>query len=358
MTADRSGTDWLHHPPAAADLHLAAEAADRQNRLTKPPGSLGALETVAIRLAGLQRTPTPAADPAWITVFAADHGVTEEGISAFPREVTAQMVANFAAGGAAISVLARENGATLEVVDVGTAGGHPPPPGVIDARVAPGTANLRRMPAMTPEQWAAALAAGRDAADRAGDGGARIFIGGEMGIGNTTTAAALACALLPADPAEMAGPGTGLDPAGVSRKAEVVAAALALHSGALDDPAEAGRRLGGLEITALAGAFARCAQRGVPVLVDGFITTTAALLAEKLLPGTRAWLIPSHRSAEPGHRQLLALFETAPLLDLGLRLGEGSGAATALPLLRLACALHRDMATFDQAGVAPGEEAR
>ncbi|PWK88629.1 nicotinate-nucleotide--dimethylbenzimidazole phosphoribosyltransferase [Fulvimonas soli] len=343
-------TDWLAAPCPSPDAASADAARARQAQLTKPPGSLGALEEVAVQLAALQRAPRPAVERVWISVFAGDHGVAEEGVSAFPQAVTGEMVRNFASGGAAISVLARELGATLEVVNLGTVNDPGEIPGVRRAVVAPCTANFCRAPAMTEAQFAAALEAGAASARAARAAGAQLFVGGEMGIANTTAAAALACALLDAAPAALTGAGTGLDAAGVVHKAAVIARALALHAEARE-PREQLRRLGGFEIAALAGAYIAAAQAGLPVLVDGFITTAAALAAARINPGVRGWLLFAHRSHERGHAALLRALDAAPLLDLGLRLGEASGAAAAVPLLRLACALHGGMATFAQAGV-------
>ncbi|HXH03372.1 MAG TPA: nicotinate-nucleotide--dimethylbenzimidazole phosphoribosyltransferase [Candidatus Competibacteraceae bacterium] len=340
---------WLNLAIATPDPAAEAAARARQDQLTKPPGSLGRLEALAIRLAALQRRERPAVERVRIVVFAGDHGVVAEGVSAFPQAVTAEMVRNFARGGAAISVLARQHGATLEVVNAGTVSPLEPLPGVVDRRVGPGTANFAVEPAMSAEQCAQALSAGAEAAERAHEAGAELFIGGEMGIGNTTAAAALGCALLGLSAAALAGPGTGLDAAGVSRKAAVIERALALHAGGT--PLELLCRLGGFEIAALAGAYIRCAQLGIPVLVDGFITTAAALAALRLRPEIAPWLLYGHASAEPGHRRLLAALGAQPLVELDMRLGEGSGAATALPILRAACALHNGMATFAEAGV-------
>ncbi len=347
--------EWLDMPPPAPDGAAREAAAQRQARLTKPPGALGRLEEVAIRLAALQGTAYPAVDRVHITVFAADHGVAAEGVSAFPQAVTAEMIRNFSRGGAAIAVAARALGARLEVVNLGTVTDPGPLPGVVDLALGRGTANFTRVPAMEPEQLGAALEAGRRAARAAHRAGAQLFIGGEMGIGNTTTAAALACALLEVDPGTMAGPGTGLDAAGVARKAGVIRRALEQHRRHLDDPREVLRRLGGFELAALAGAYVACAQAGLPVLVDGFIASVAALAAVRLNPGAGRWLLHSHVSAEPGHRRVLEALDAAPLLDLGMRLGEGSGAAVAVPLLRMACALHAGMATFEEAGVSEGD---
>jgi nicotinate-nucleotide--dimethylbenzimidazole phosphoribosyltransferase len=347
--------DWLRGPAAAPNEAAGREAADRQLQLTKPPGALGQLEALAIRLAAMQGTPKPAVERVRVTVFAADHGVAAEQVSAFPQAVTVEMLRNFARGGAAINVLARELGAILKVINLGTVNDPGPLEGVLDCRLGPGTENFTRAPAMSPEQCGRALEAGRDAAERAFLAGAQLFIGGEMGIGNTTAAAALGCALLGLPPERLAGPGAGLAPAGVAHKVEVIRRALVLHQARLADPHEALRRLGGFEIAALTGAYLGCAQLGLPVLVDGFIASVAALVAARLCSGAARWFIFAHRSAEPGHRLVLAAMNAQPLLDLRLRLGEGSGAAAALPLLRLACALHRDMATFAEAGISGKE---
>lgn len=343
--------EWLDIPPATPDLRARQEAEARQALLTKPPGALGRLEEVAIRLAALQGAVRPRLDRVQIVVFAADHGVAAEGVSAFPQAVTGEMVRNFARGGAAIGVLARELGARLEVVNLGTVNDPLDARGVLHLSLGPGTANFTREAAMNVRQLASALGAGRHSAERAKLAGAQLYIGGEMGIGNTTSATALACALLDEGPARLVGPGTGLDAAGVVRKAEVIRRALERHRAALSSPLDALRCLGGFEIAALAGAYCACAKMGLPALVDGFIATAAALVAERLCPGSRDWFFFAHASAEPGHRAMLDALGAHPLLDLGMRLGEGSGAAAAVPLLRLACALHEGMATFAEAGV-------
>ncbi len=347
--------DWLYRPAAPLDQQAGAAAAARQGQLTKPPGSLGRLERLAERLAAMQGTVRPSLERLQITVFAADHGVAAEGVSAFPQEVTVAMIANFAHGGAAISVLARELGATLEVVDVGAAVPSAALPQVIQRRVAAGSANFCTAPAMDEAQLAEALLAGQEAIERAQANGAQLFIGGEMGIANTTAASAIASALLGKHPTELAGPGTGLDEAGVSHKAQVIDCALAIHAAGLDQPLEVLRRLGGFEIAALSGAYLSAAQQGMPVLVDGFISSVAALVALRLNPSIAPWLILSHASAEPGHAAVVAAIGEQPLLDLCMRLGEGSGAAVTVPLLRMACALHNNMTTFAEAGVAGKE---
>ncbi len=343
--------DWLQIPPATPSESARRKAEARQQILTKPPGALGRLETLAVRLAALQDKAQPAIDRVHVAVFAADHGVAVEGVSAFPQAVTCEMVRNFARGGAAICVITRQLGATLEVVNLGTVSDLEPLEGVKTYRLGAGTANFTREPAMTEHQLACALHAGRHAAERAQLMGAQLFIGGEMGIGNTTSATALECALLAMSPRDVAGPGPGLDAVGITRKVDVIRRGLELHCNHMTSPIEVLRRVGGFEIAALVGAYIACAQMGLPALVDGFIASAAALTAAKLCDGIENWLLFSHASAEPGHRRILSALGAHPLLDLGMRLGEGSGAATAVPLLRLACALHNEMATFAEAGV-------
>ncbi|WP_349745557.1 nicotinate-nucleotide--dimethylbenzimidazole phosphoribosyltransferase [Pseudomonas frederiksbergensis] len=343
---------WWLNPCKPIDTQVVELAQARQQQLTKPAGSLGQLEAVAVQLAGLQGQVKPTLDQLWIAIFAGDHGVVAEGVSAFPQEVTGQMLHNFVSGGAAISVLARQLGASLEVVDLGTVTPSLNLPGVRHLSIGPGTANFVQGPAMTQAQGELALQAGRDSVQRAIAAGAQLFIGGEMGIGNTTAASALACALVDCPVVHLAGPGTGLNAAGVSHKAQVIERALALHGAQRDDALQTLFNLGGFEIAALVGAYLACAQEGVAVLVDGFICSVAALVAVRLNPACREWLLFGHRGAEPGHRHVLETLNAEPLLDLGLRLGEGSGAALAVPLLRLACDLHGQMATFAEAAVA------
>lgn len=323
----------------------------RDAQLTKPAGALGRIEELVPQLAALQRCERPRLDRLWIAIFAGDHGVAEEGVSAYPQSVTGQMLGNFVNGGAAISVLASQLNAELEVINLGTAVPLSPMPRVRHLALGPGTENFTQASAMSSDTCARAMQAGRDSVERAGERRTELFIGGEMGIGNTTTAAALACALLNCAPQSLAGPGTGLDAAGVARKCHVIERALAFHAGS-HDTLEWMQRVGGFELAALTGAYIACAQQGIVALVDGFICSVAALCAIRLNPGTRDWLLFAHHSAEPGHAAVLAEMNAQPLLDLGLRLGEGSGAALAVPLLRMACALHDGMATFEEAAVA------
>lgn len=329
-----------------------ALAQRRQGQLTKPAGSLGRLESLAIQFAAWQGAELPSLQKVAIRVFAGDHGVVAEGVSAYPQAVTVEMIRNFARGGAAIAVLAREQGADFAVINLGTVVEVGDYPAVVELRLAPGTANFCREPAMDDATLNAALAAGAAQVNE----GCQLFIGGEMGIGNTTAAAALVSVLLDIGPDLSVGRGTGVDDAGLLQKRQVVERALALHLPFCDSPLETLRRLGGLEIAALTGAYIAAAQRGIPAVVDGYICGAAALVACRLNPAVRDWLLFSHRSAEPGHRHVLMALEAEPLLDFGLRLGEGSGAALCLPLLRAACSLHRDMATFAEAGVSGPEQ--
>ena len=345
-------TPWWLTPCKPVDHAMSTAAAERQQQLTKPAGSLGQLEALAVQLAGLQGRLKPRADQIWVAIFAGDHGVVAEGVSAYPQAVTGQMLHNFVSGGAAISVLARQLGAQLDVVDLGTVTPMLNLAGVRHLQLGAGTANFATGAAMTDSQGLKALQAGRDSVLRALAAGSELFIGGEMGIGNTASASAVACALLDCPVAHLTGPGTGLDAAGVSHKARVIDQALAFHDGLLDDPLQTLFRLGGFEIAALAGAYVACAQEGLVALVDGFICTVAAMVAVRLNPECREWLIFAHRGAEQGHRHVLESLQAQPLLDLGLRLGEGSGAALAVPLVRLACDLHGQMATFAEASVA------
>ncbi len=346
-----SDLNWITDPVASVDSAALKAATNRQACLTKPPGALGQLEQLAIQLASLQAQTCPTLEQVNITVFASDHGVAEAGVSAFPQAVTLEMVKNFSAGGAAINVLARSLDASLEVINVGTVTDHDELPGVLKMRVAAGTSNFQHGPAMDEEHLAKAMAIGKQAVERAVEKGAQLFIGGEMGIGNTTSASAVACLLLDLPAKEIVGPGTGLDDKGVSYKTSLVDAAIKLHHNNKQNPLQVLQGVGGLEIAALTGAYISCAQRGLAALVDGFICSVAALCAVRLNADVSQWLIYSHQSAEPGHQKILAALDARPVLSLGMRLGEGSGAAMAVPILRMACDLHSQMATFEQASV-------
>ncbi|MBA4503733.1 nicotinate-nucleotide--dimethylbenzimidazole phosphoribosyltransferase [Marinobacterium marinum] len=338
---------WVDGAVRPLDESALAAARERQQHLTKPAGSLGRLEQLAIRLAGMQGQSCPRLEQVSIAVFAADHGVAAEGVSAYPQVVTAEMVRNFARGGAAISVAARVLGADLRVWNLGTVAALEPLPGVESRVIAPQSGNLLHEAAMTATQLQQALDVGREAVLCLPTD---LFIGGEMGIGNTTAATALAAALLEQPVADLVGPGTGLDTAGTRHKCQVIERALVRH-GTGREPLDLLASLGGFEVAALAGAYLTCAQQGVAALVDGFICTVAALLACRINASVADWLLFSHHSAEPGYRLIRQALPSAPLLDLGLRLGEGSGAATTVPLLRMACSLHAEMATFAEAAV-------
>jgi len=335
------------------DATALAAARARQASLTKPAGALGRLEELACWFAARQGRAIPAAIVPAITVFAADHGVAARGVSAYPSEVTAQMVANFARGGAAINVLARAIGARLTVVDVGVAAPLASLAGVVDAKVRSGTADLSVSPAMTRAEAERALAIGAEHAALDVAAGATLLIAGDMGIGNTTPSACLICALAGEPPARIVGAGTGIDDATRARKIDVVARALErAGSRRPRDGVEWLAEVGGLEIAAIAGYYLEAARRGVPALVDGFIASAAALAARAVAPRAAEWLLASHASAELGHRLALRALGLDPLVDLSLRLGEGTGAALVVPLVNAALKLHAEMATFAEAGVA------
>ncbi len=332
------------------DAEAGREARALLDAKTKPRGSLGELEALAVRIASIRGTASPGRLPAALVLAAGDHGYAAHSVSAYPQEVTSQMLATFAAGGAAIDVLARETGLTLVVVDAGVARAieHP---AIRSLRLGPGTADATAGPAMPREHAVAGLLAGAAIADELAAEGAGIVALGDMGIGNTTAASALCAALLPAAPEAVCGRGTGIDDAGLRRKADVVRAALAANPPARGDPAGVLAALGGYELAVLAGVALGAAAAGAVVLLDGFVTGAAALVAARLAANASGRMVASHRSPEPGHALVLAELGLRPLLDLGLRLGEGSGAALALPLVTSALAILADMATFADAGV-------
>ena len=346
---------WIDNK--AVDLSMAARdaALARQAVLTKPAGSLGRLEEIAVWLAERQTADAPSAENIWISVFAADHGVMAENVSAFPQVVTGEMIKNFAAGGAAINVLASTLGATLEVINLGTVNDPGEISGAVNsvryAPIAPQTNNIALGAAMKASQLNQAMAQGKQVAERAHSAETHILICGDMGIGNTTASAALACAYLDKPAAQLVGPGTGVDAKGVQHKAEVVSRALAINKAMCQSPEGILMALGGFEIAGMTAAMIRAAQLGLVVLVDGYIASVAALAAVKINPSSRAWLHFSHCSAEPGHVAVLKALDARTVLDLGMRLGEASGAAVAVPLFRMACALHNEMATFEEADV-------
>ena len=329
------------------DTGLAAQLRAAIDAKTKPVGALGRIEDLAAQIGALQGSLAPRMDRCALLILAADHGVAAEGVSAYPQAVTAQMVGNFLAGGAAANVFAATLGVDVQVVDAGVATPLPDHPGLIRRPVGPGTANLRHGPAMTHAQASAALAAGADLA-RATRGDALAL--GEMGIANTSSAALLAHRLTGVGLERLVGRGTGLDDAGLAHKLAVLTAASARVPGRLDADA-ALAQFGGFEIAMMAGAMQAAAEARRMVLVDGFIATAAAAVALARAPGIRPALVFAHRSAEAGHGALMEALEARPLLDLGMRLGEGTGALLAWPLLRAAAAMLRDMASFDSAGV-------
>jgi nicotinate-nucleotide--dimethylbenzimidazole phosphoribosyltransferase len=338
---------------APPDAGAMAAARERQDRMTKPRGSLGVLEDVSVRLAGLAGCcPPPLPEPAAVAVFAADHGVHAQGVTPWPQEVTAQMVANFLAGGAVVNAFAKQAGAEVTVVDVGVAAELEPVAGLLPRKVARGTADFTEGPAMTREQAEAALTAGIEVARDLVAAGNRCLVTGDMGIANTTASAALICAFTGIDPAEATGRGTGIDAATYARKIDVVCRGLALHKPDPDDPVGVLAAVGGFEHAALAGFILGAAALRVPVILDGVIAGAAALAAVALAPDAVGACLAGHRSVEPGHAATLEHLGLRPLVDLGLRLGEGTGAVLALPLVQSAVRALRDVATFDSAGVA------
>lgn len=334
----------------SVDLNAGEETRRYLDTLTKPPGSLGGLEELAIQLSAITGELKPSVTPTAVVVFAADHGVAAEGVSAFPQEVTAQMVANFANGGAAINVFARQIGAQVEIVDVGVAAPLTMQ-GVTSAKVRHGTANMVVEDAMQVEQALAAIDVGVVAVERARRAGAKCLIVGEMGIANTTASSAMLAVLTGESVASVVGAGTGINPQQQAHKVAVIERAINARQANPEAPLEVLAKLGGLEIAAMTGAYLAAAAHRLPAIVDGFIATVAALTACRLCPAVRGYLIFGHRSQEPGHDIALKALEAKPLLDMGMRLGEGSGAALAYPLLQAATAMMREMATFADAGV-------
>ena len=335
----------------APDASWEERAWARLDSLTKPPRSLGYLEELAQRLAVLQGSERPSIPRKTIVLMAGDHGVTAQGVSPYPSEVTAQMVANFVEGGAAINQLATHAGANVLVVDVGVAHDLPSADGLLAARVRNGTADMTQGAAMTREQAAAAVRVGIRVAGDLVREGVDIVGTGDMGIGNTTASAAVVSVLAGADPAQVVGPGTGLDPDGVARKADVVRRAIEVNGPDVADPLDVLAKVGGLEIAGLAGVVIGAASCGVPVVSDGYISGAATLAALRLAPAARPWAFASHRSAEPGHRLVLEVLGLRPVLELDMRLGEGTGAALAIEVMDAACAVMSGMATFAEAGV-------
>ncbi|HKF78497.1 MAG TPA: nicotinate-nucleotide--dimethylbenzimidazole phosphoribosyltransferase [Candidatus Dormibacteraeota bacterium] len=357
------------HPSAASaplaaltiphiDLAAAGAAAERQATLTKPPGSLGLLEELSIRLAGMTGRLDPPLREAVVFTLAADHGVAEEGVSAYPQEVTAQMVLNFLRGGAAVNVLARELGARVVVADLGVAADLPTDAPLRSLKVRRGTDNIARGPATSRDEALAAVEAGRSLVTDELARGLEVVLTGDMGIANTTPSACLICHFTGLDAAQVVGRGTGVDDAGLERKVAIVRLALQVNREAAADPVGALAALGGLEIAGIVGVVLEAASRRRPVLIDGFISTAAALTAAALAPGCREYMVAAHRSRELGHAAALAALGLRPLLDLDLRLGEGTGALLALPIVRASVRVLNEMATFDDAGVSNREGTR
>jgi nicotinate-nucleotide--dimethylbenzimidazole phosphoribosyltransferase len=337
------------------DQAAMEEARQRQERLTKPSGSLGVLEDLSVQLAGIAgQCPPPVPEPAAIAIFAGDHGVHAQGVTPWPQEVTTQMVANFLDSGAVINVIASEVRAAVRVVDVGVIADLPDVPGLLKYKVRPGTADFTTGQAMTYDEARRAIEVGIKVATDLVAAGHRCLITGDMGIANTTPSAALVSVFTGADPGSVTGRGTGIDDRTWARKVDVVRRALELHK---PDPADAIAVLaavGGLEHAALAGFMLGAAALRVPVLIDGVIACSAALAAQSLAPSSTSYLVAGHLSTEPGARFALTILGLRPLLSLDMRLGEGSGAALALPIVQVAARLLRDVATFDSAGVSNG----
>jgi nicotinate-nucleotide--dimethylbenzimidazole phosphoribosyltransferase len=336
------------------DEDWRARARQRQRTLTKPPGSLGRLEEIAERVCAIQETIEPVADPRRIVVFAADHGVTVEGVSAYPSEVTGQMVANFVRGGAAVNALAGMAHAEVWVVDVGVAGSITVGAGrarLVRRRVREGTRNIAREPAMTEEEMLAAIGAGIEQAEQAAAEGVALLGLGEMGIGNTTAASAVTAALTGQAPSRVTGRGTGVGDESLARKVGIVARAVAVNDPRPDAPLDVLQKVGGLEIAGLCGLCLGGARRRRVLVCDGFIATAGAALAVALCKGVGDYLFAAHLSPEPGHTVLLERIGQRPLLDLGMRLGEGTGAALSMNIIGAAVAAFREMATFESAAV-------
>ncbi len=337
---------------APLDEAAMAAARARQDNLTKPQGSLGRLEEISIQLAGITgRCPPPIPVRKAVLVFAGDHGVAAQGVSAFPQAVTSQMVLNFMRGGAAINVLARQAGARVIVVDAGVAADIPATDNLIQAKIGWGTADFTVGPAMTREQAVAALELGVRVAQEQIQRGLDLLACGEMGIGNTTPSAAITAVITGRMPREVTGPGTGIGPAALEHKIQVIERAIAVNQPDPADGLDVLSKVGGFEIGAIAGAMIAAGAARVPIVVDGFVATAGALIACALAPGLRPYLIAGHRSQEPGHDVSLAHLGLQPLFDLRMRLGEGTGAVLAFHVIEAAARILNEMATFAEAGV-------
>ena len=337
------------------DESAMAAAKARQDMLTKPAGSLGRLEELSIQIAGITGKEIPEIKDKVIITMAGDHGVVEEGVSAFPQEVTPQMVLNFLHGGAAINVLAKHVGARITIVDMGVAVDMDPHPLLVVKKITRGTANMTKGPAMTREQAKGAILAGVEVVEAEIAKGLDIVGTGDMGIGNTTPSAAIAAALTGIDPAKLAGRGTGVDDEGLKRKIDAIERALAVNKPDPKDGLDVLSKVGGFEIAGLAGVVLGAAVHRKPVMVDGFISTAAAMIAVTIAPAARAYLISAHRSQEYGHSQMVEWLGLKPLVDLDFRLGEGTGAALGITFAEAACKILAEMATFAEAGVSDKE---
>lgn len=337
------------------DETAMAAATARQNRLTKPAGSLGRLEELSIQLAGITGKEIPVLKDKVIITMAGDHGVVAEGVSAFPQEVTPQMVLNFLHGGAAINVLSRHVGARIVIVDMGVAAELPSYTSLVNRKIACGTANMTRGPAMRREQAEQAILTGVEVVEVEIARGLDIVGTGDMGIGNTTPSAAIAAVLTGLEPAKIAGRGTGVDDAGLKRKIDAIERALAINRPDPQDGLDVLSKVGGFEIGGLAGVILGAAANRKAVMVDGFISTAAAMIAVVLAPAVRPYLISAHRSQEYGHSQMVAWLGLKPLVDFDLRLGEGTGAALGISIAEASCKILAEMATFAEAGVSDKE---
>jgi nicotinate-nucleotide--dimethylbenzimidazole phosphoribosyltransferase len=333
------------------DAEVAAATQRRLDRLTKPQGSLGRLEALAVQYCAMTGERKPAVPRGMVMTFAADHGVVEEGVSAYPRDVTAQMVLNFLRGGAGVNVLARHAGVEIRIVDIGVAHDFGPIPGLMHRKLMMGTRNMLRSPAMDRTTAEQALMIGVELAAEAARQGIGLIGTGEMGIGNTTASAAIAAVMTGQAVKEVTGMGTGINEQGLARKISVIERALAYHRPDPHDAMDVLSKVGGLEIAGMAGVMLGSAAARVPVVLDGFIAGAAALIAVSLQPRCRPYLIASHRSVERGHRVLLERLQLKPLFDLDLRLGEGTGACLGIELVQVALKVLTEMATFDEAGV-------
>lgn len=338
------------------DRSLWEKAQARLDRLTKPTGSLGRLEELAARYVMLTGEIKPSSPRAAVYTFAADHGIAKDGVSAYPQEVTAQMVVNFLRGGAGVNVLAAHAGAVVRVVDIGVASQFPALPGLIHRKVAAGTKNFLHEPAMTAEQARRAVEIGIALAREAAGDGFGVVATGDMGIGNTTSSAAIAAVLTGLPVASVTGRGTGIDDGAMQHKIAVIEQSLARHRPDPHDAWDVLRKVGGYEIAGIAGLILGGAAARLPIMLDGFISGAAALIAAGLVPACRDYLIASHRSVECGHEAVLSRLQLKPLLDLQLRLGEGTGACLGIGLLHAAIKIYLHMATFDEAGVTAIEE--